>query len=314
MTVLPLALGAMNFGTRIDEPTSFALLDRFVDAGGGWIDTADCYSFWNDPSGHGGQSEELLGRWLAARPGVREKVLLATKTGAEPVEPGSFPGRTTGLSPSAVRDSLHGSLRRLGVDAVDLFWAHKEDRDVPVEDSAVAFGELVRDGLTGRVGVSNHPAWRVERARRAAADAEVAPFSAIQLRKSYLSSRPDITVPGEDHRFGALSDEQLDHAAAHGMDIWAYTPLLRGWFDRTDRILAEPFRHPGTERRMDALTEVAVELGVTRGQVVLAWLIGGTPSIVPILGGSSVAQLDAALVGARLELPAELRARLDAAA
>ena len=81
---LPFALGAMSFGNRIDEGTSFTLLDRFVDAGGVWIDTADCYAFWESPTGHGGTSEELLGRWLAARPGMRDRVKLSTKFGAEP--------------------------------------------------------------------------------------------------------------------------------------------------------------------------------------------------------------------------------------
>ena len=91
MTTSRLVLGAMMFGTTIDETTSFALLDRFVDAGGEWIDTADCYSFWASDSGYGGDSEELLGRWLAARPGARERVKIATKFGAEPRVAGDWP-------------------------------------------------------------------------------------------------------------------------------------------------------------------------------------------------------------------------------
>src|SRR5256885_9053588 len=97
-TQSPLVLGAMMFGTRIDERTSFALLDRFVERGGGWIDTADCYAFWASDTGLGGDSERVLGRWLAARPGVRERVRIATKLGAEPVGPGSWPERRGGLS------------------------------------------------------------------------------------------------------------------------------------------------------------------------------------------------------------------------
>src|SRR5690349_13319342 len=118
----PLVLGAMSFGTLVDEETSFALLDRFVERGGAWIDTADCYSFWASPTGHGGASETVIGRWLAARPGIRDHVRLSTKAGAEPLWPGSWPERRTGLSARALRDAFEGSLRRLGVDTVDLLW------------------------------------------------------------------------------------------------------------------------------------------------------------------------------------------------
>src|SRR5687768_5352337 len=110
----PLVLGAMMFGTAVDENTSFGILDRFVERGGVWIDTADCYSFWASDDGHGGASEHLLGRWFAARPGVRERVRLATKLGAEPLWAGSFPERRAGLSPRAVREAFAGSLDRLG--------------------------------------------------------------------------------------------------------------------------------------------------------------------------------------------------------
>ncbi len=99
-----LALGAMMFGTTLNEQTSFALLDRYVDAGGSWIDTADCYAFWADPSGFGGQSEQLLGRWLAARPGVRDRVRIATKVGCECVTPNSWPEVSEGLAPRRDRE------------------------------------------------------------------------------------------------------------------------------------------------------------------------------------------------------------------
>src|SRR5690349_8726648 len=97
MTVLRLALGTMNFGTQLDDKASFALLDGFVDGGGTIIDTADCYSFWADPSGYGGQSEAVIGRWLAARPGMRDQVTLSTKVGAEPTISGDWPASRQGL-------------------------------------------------------------------------------------------------------------------------------------------------------------------------------------------------------------------------
>src|SRR3990170_4944834 len=101
MTTTPLVLGAMKFGTTVDEATSFALLDRFVERGGEWIDTADCYAFWASDSGYGGDSERLLGRWLAARPGIRDRVKISTKLGAEPKVAGDWPASRTGLSPAA---------------------------------------------------------------------------------------------------------------------------------------------------------------------------------------------------------------------
>src|SRR3954453_10671590 len=107
-----IVLGAMEFGTRIDEATSFALLDRFVERGGRWIDTANNYSFWQHPSGLGGQSEETIGRWLAARPGVRDRVLISTKTGAQPTDPARGLDAAEGLGAATVRASIEQSLRR----------------------------------------------------------------------------------------------------------------------------------------------------------------------------------------------------------
>jgi aryl-alcohol dehydrogenase-like predicted oxidoreductase len=121
-------------------------------------------------------------------------------------------------------------------------------------------------------------------------------------------------VPDQEHRFGWVTDEVLDYVATEpGVALWAYTPLLNGFYTRDDRPLPEAYDHPGTTRRLAALTDVARELGVTRNQVVLAWLAGGDPAITPIVGVSTAAQLEEALAGAALRLPPELRARLDEA-
>ena len=314
MTNPALVLGAMKFGTEIDEDTSFALLDRFVEAGGVWIDTADCYSFWASESGYGGQSELVLGRWLAARPGMRDRVRLSTKVGAEPMDAADWPASREGLSAGVIRSAFEGSLQRLGTDRVDLLWAHMEDRRVAIEETADALSEVVRSGGAPRVGMSNHPAWRVERARARAIAAGGHPVDAMQLSRSYLVPRPGAQPEGQNHRFGIMSDEQVDFAAENGLDLWAYTPLLSGAYDNAAKPISDTYEHSGTERRLAALDAVASELGVSRGQVVLAWLVGGSPSITPILGGSRLEQLDSALQGVALELPPELRGRLDAAA
>lgn len=308
----PLVLGAMFFGTTVDEETSFALLDRFVERGGSWVDTADCYSFWTSETGQGGDSERVLGRWLAARPGIRDRVRISTKVGAEPLWAGSSPRARTGLSRRAVHQAVQGSLGRLGVEHVDLLWLHAEDRTVPIEHTVEAVDELVREGRVGRLGASNHPAWRVERARAHALARGMLPVDAVQLNHSYLAPRPGTTHPGSGHRFGALSDEQRDHADEHGMELWAYGPLLTGIYDNADKPMPEALEHVGTDRRLAALDEVAGQTGATRSQVVFGWLVAH--GIRPMLGGSKLHQLDLALEGAAMTLtPAQLD-RLDTAA
>ncbi|PUB21548.1 aryl-alcohol dehydrogenase-like predicted oxidoreductase [Promicromonospora sp. AC04] len=297
-----LVLGAMMFGTAVDEPTSFAILDRFVDAGGRWIDTADCYAFWASESGYGGQSEDVLGRWFAARPGVRDRVLLSTKFGAEPRDAADWPASRTGLSPAAIREQLAGSLRRLGTDHVDLAWGHMEDRSVPIEETADACAALVSDGVTARVGLSNHPAWRVERARRHAVGQGKEPVSMVQHAYSYLQPRPG-TLTG-NHRFGWLNDDLVDLADVEGLEVWAYTPLLSGAYDNPAKPIPELFDHPGSTRRLAVLDDVAAQVGASRGQVVLAWL--AARGIRPMLGGSKVHQLEAAVEALSLDVPTEL--------
>lgn len=299
----------MMFGTTIDETTSFALLDRFVEAGGEWIDTADCYSFWASASGYGGDSERLLGRWLAARPGVRDRIRISTKFGAEPRVAHDWPASRTGLGAAAIRTQLVSSLERMGLEHVDLAWAHMEDRSVPIEETAEAMDALVADGLARRLGMSNHPAWRVDRARRHALDRGLEPVTALQHSYSYLHPRPGVVPPGQNHRFGMLDDEHLDLAASEGLTVWAYTPLLSGAYDNPAKPIPAAFEHPGTTARLAALDDAARELGATRGQVVLAWLLANR--VTPILGGSKPDQLDAALDGVALELPGEVLARLD---
>jgi aryl-alcohol dehydrogenase-like predicted oxidoreductase len=301
-----LVLGAMTFGTAVDEATAFELLDRFADAGGRWIDTADCYAFWASESGYGGQSEEVLGRWLAARPGMRDRVLLSTKFGAEPRDAAHWPASRTGLSAAAVREQLAGSLRRLGTDHVDLAWAHMEDRSVPVEETADACAALVSEGLAARIGTSNHPAWRVERARRHAVGQGKEPFGVVQHAYSYLQPRPG-TLTG-NHRFGWLDDELVDLAAVEHLDVWAYTPLLSGAYDNPAKPIPEVFDHPGSTRRLAVLDDVAAELDASRGQVVLAWL--AARGIHPMLGGSKPAQLDTALAALALPLTHSQATRL----
>jgi len=310
MTDLPAVLGAMYFGTKTDERTSFALLDRYVEAGGRVIDTANCYAFWANPTGAGGQSEALIGRWLAANPGLREQLTIATKVGAEP----AVPGPIEGLSAATIARESARSLDRLGLDAIDLYWAHAEDRSVDLAETVGAFGELVAAGRVRRLGVSNHPSWRVERANAIAAAHGWTPYTALQLSTSYVQPRPDAPVPGKDHRFGWVTDETRDFVDNHpGMVVWAYSPLIGGSYARADRPFPEVYDHPGTTRRLEVLSTVAKELGATTSQAVLAWLVNDSPRILPIIGASSIDQLDESIAGARLQLTPDQVARLNGA-
>jgi aryl-alcohol dehydrogenase-like predicted oxidoreductase len=307
-----LALGAMLFGSVTDEKTSFAVLDRYVEAGGTFIDTSDNYAFWVD-GGLGGQSEALLGRWRRSR-GVGDEVVIATKLGAAPLAPGTgFVDNPEGLSAKVIREAAERSRERLGVEKLDLLYAHIEDRSVAPEETVGAFGELVAEGTVGLLGASNHAIWRVERARALAAAAGLAGYEVLQYQHSHLRPRTD--VPS-----GLFEDGSLGHAGAElmsclraepGLTLVAYSPLLGGAYVREDKPLPPDYDHPGTPARLAVLREVAKETGASVNQVVLAWQMGGPLPVIPLAGASSVAQLDENLAAVDLELTADQRARLD---
>ncbi|MFI8167464.1 aldo/keto reductase [Streptomyces sp. NPDC085931] len=308
-----LALGAMLFGSVTDEATSFALLDRYVEAGGTFIDTSDNYAFWTD-GGQGGQSEELLGRWRRSR-GIGDEIVIATKLGARPLAPGtSYTDNPEGLSAKVIRESAERSRERLGTERLPLLYAHIEDRTVPLQETVEAFGALVAEGTVGLLGVSNHATWRVERARALAAAAGLPGYEVLQYAHTHLRPRTD--VPD-----GLFPDGSLGHAgpdllsylrAEPGLTLVAYSPLLRGAYTRPERLPAD-FDHPGTPPRLAVLRDVARETGATVNQVVLAWQIGGDLPIVPLAGVSTPAQLEENLAAVDLELSEEQRARLDTA-
>ena len=130
-----MALGTMHFGTRLSATQSREILDAYLDLGGQWIDTANCYAFWGAESGLGGQSETVIGQWLADR-GVRDQVRISTKVGAEPTRPHGFPGAVEGLGRETVNQAIRDSLQRLQTERVDMYWAHMEDREQSVADVA----------------------------------------------------------------------------------------------------------------------------------------------------------------------------------
>jgi aryl-alcohol dehydrogenase-like predicted oxidoreductase len=326
-----LSLGAMLMGSRTDEATSFAILDRFVEAGGTFIDTSGNYAFWVNGT-QGGESEELLGRWRRSR-GIGDEIVIATKVGARPLAPSAgFVGsdgaviEMDGLSAKAIRESAERSMSRMGLARLDLMYAHVQDTSVPLSETVEGFAELVTSGFVGLLGVSNTWSWRVERARALASAAGLPGYEVLQYSYTYLQAfagRPNWLSPDGD--LGTASPELLSYlrdsssgasgsgASGSGLTLVAYSPLLSGGYVREDKPLGAEFDHAGTERRMSAVRGVAAETGATVNQVVLAWMMGGELPVIPLVGASSVAQLEDSLGAVDLELSAEQRSRLDSA-
>jgi aryl-alcohol dehydrogenase-like predicted oxidoreductase len=310
--VSQIALGAMLMGTETDEETSFAVLDRYVEAGGTFIDTANNYAFWISGS-QGGESEQLLGRWLKSR-GVGDDLTIATKVGARPPRPvKEFSEDLEGLSAQVVKESLARSLDNLGRDHVDVYYAHLDDPAVPVEEQVETFGSLVQDGAVGMVGLSNYWIWRIERYRALAAEAGLPGYDVLQYHHTYFRARTDLGgLRSKDGSIGVAEGNLLSYLRAEpGPTLVAYAPLLRGGYVRPER-LDESSDHAGTRARKIALDEVVKQTGATANQVVLSYLMGAEIPTVALVGASSVAQLDENLAAAELELTPDQRQRLDA--
>ncbi|QEO13098.1 aldo/keto reductase [Agromyces intestinalis] len=310
--VSTICLGTMWFGTRTPEPTAFAILDRFVDAGGTFLDTANNYNAWGE--GYGRDSEDVIGRWLASRPGVRDRVRIATKLGAAKRDPklplsSTPPTNFQGLSARVIDAEARLSLRHLGVEHLDVLYGHVDDRDTPLAETVGAFGALQDEGVVGITGISNVAVWRVVEAREEAVRQGIAPYGLVQQQYSY--------VHPEQGRLNFATPELLDYAASTGVDgrppltVVAYSPLHQGALVNPAKSLWGGTNHPTSHERLDRLRGIAAELDVTPNQLALAWMLGGETPVVPIVGASSVAQLEEALGAAELDLDPEVRTRLD---
>ncbi|MFF2277126.1 aldo/keto reductase [Agromyces sp. NPDC058126] len=312
--VSTICLGTMQMGTKIDEATSFAILDRFVEAGGTFIDTANNYSFWD--GGYGRDSEDLLGRWLTSR-GVRDRLRIATKLGAAKADPAlplsnTPPTNFQGLGAATIDWEARESAKHLGVDHLDVVYGHVDDLETPLAETVGAFGALQEEGLVGVAGISNVALWRIVEAREEAIRQGIAPYGLVQQQYSYVYPAPKLG------RQNFVTPELLSYAASTGVDgrpplaVTAYSPLHQGAFTRNDKKLWGGVNHPTTHARIALLREVARDVGATPNQVALAWLLGREVPVIPVAGPSSVAQLEEVLGAAELDLDPEVRARLDA--
>jgi aryl-alcohol dehydrogenase-like predicted oxidoreductase len=323
-TVSQVCLGAMIMGTTTDRETSYEMLDGFLGEGGNFIDTANCYAWWIG-QGQGGESERLLGEWMKERRN-REKIFLATKGGAairnlnglKDAQGNILWDRVRGeyeyLSAPVLRRALEGSLRRLQVETIDLYYVHVDDRVTPIEETLEALDCFVKEGKVRFIGCSNFRTWRLERSLGISRARGWAQYAAVQEEYSYLRPKPDTDFGIGVH----TDDEQLDFLKANeDVALVAYSPLLKGIYDdahKRERYYNWPFYNTDDSRvRLRVLSEMAAQLGVSNNQLVLAWLLHHQPRVIPIIAASGVEQFWHNLGALKIELNAEQMATLNGA-
>lgn len=303
ISVSPLCFGGNVFGWTADAATSFALLDRFVDAGGNFIDTADAYSRWV-PGHSGGESETIIGEWLA-RSGKRNRVVIATKVGSDMGQ-----GKKD-LSGGWIRRAVEDSLRRLRVDVIDLYQSHWDDPTAPMEETLGAYGELVKAGKVRAIGASNFDAARLEQALTVS--------DRLGLPR-YATLQPHFNLVDRGGYEGAL--EAL--CRREGLGVIPYYSLAAGFLTGKYRKAEDAegkARGRSVGKYLDArglrvlaaLDEVAAAHRATPAQVALAWLMARPGITAPIASATGIAQLDELVGATRIALDAATIARLDAA-
>lgn len=303
LVIPPLVLGGNVFGWTVDANRAFVLLDAFIEAGLRMVDTADSYSHWV-PGNQGGESETIIGRWLAQGGERRERALIATKVGKQP--------GLQGLAPATIRKAVEGSLRRLGVERIDLLYAHMDDGEVPLEDSLGAFAQLIEEGKLRAIGASNYGALRLAEALAASARFDLPRYEVIQPEYNLM----------ERH---AYEDGLEALARTENLGVLGYYALASGFLSgkyRREEDLASGAARTHAVRKylngrglrvLAALDEVAAAHAASPAQIALAWLLARPGFSAPIASATSLAQLGEMVAATRLELAADEISRLDAA-
>jgi len=277
----PLVLGGNVFGWTVDKVQSFRILDAFADAGGVMIDTADVYSAWVDGN-RGGESETIIGEWLR-HSGKRDKVLIATKVGMLDGEGG------TGLAPARIAAAAEASLRRLGVDTIDLYFAHQDDETVPQGDVLAAFEVLIQAGKVRALGASNFHAARLKSALDVAMRNGLPHYRVLQPEYNLVSR----------HRF---EGELEDICITHNIGVIPYYGLASGFLTGKYRSPADygksvrggrmaAFLEGKGQAMLAAMDEVAAETDASLAQIALAWLAAQPGVTAPIASATSVEQV-----------------------
>jgi aryl-alcohol dehydrogenase-like predicted oxidoreductase len=289
------------FGWTIDEERSFAVLDAYAQAGGNFIDTADSYG--RGGPGGAGESERIIGRWMAAR-GNREQLVIATKVGISP--------DLRGLSEATIRSGIEGSLERLGIDTVDLYYAHRDDPDTPIAETLGAFGALMREGSIRHAAASNYSAERLSEALRIGEREEMAGYVALQPHYNLMER-------------GEYEGELAAVCERNGLACLPYFALARGFLSgkySRDGALPEGPRAAGVrdsyfnERGfavLDALRRIAAAHDTTVAAVALAWLLAAPTVLAPIASATSPEQLSELLPSVGLALTVEELEQLNSA-
>jgi aryl-alcohol dehydrogenase-like predicted oxidoreductase len=301
LDVFELCLGGNVFGWTLDEQRSFAVLDAYVAAGGNFIDTADSYGR-RGPNGPG-ESERIIGRWMAARAN-RDQLVIATKVGSSPDLPG--------LSPATISQGARRSLQRLGTEQIDLYYAHKDDPQTPLEQTLAAFGELIEEGLVRYAAASNYDAARLQAALSLGERDGMA---------SYVALQPHYNLLERD----AYERELAPVCARHGLACFPYFGLAQGFLTGKYRPDAEHVDSPRAagvrDRYLDerglavlrALDAIAAEHDVPPAAVALAWLREQPTVLAPIASATSPDQVEDLVASARLSLSQGDRERLSEA-
>lgn len=301
ISVVNAPLGAMFLGTKQSRDESFALLDYYFGRGGNFIDSANIYAHWVGPQWHGGESEAVLGDWMKAR-GNRQQLVIATKVG---FEYGDVP---QSLTARRIREECDKSLKRLGVDTIDLYFAHVDDLTVPVEESLNAFAELVKAGKVRTVGASNFTTGRLATANAYAAANSLPRYEVLQPRHTYLRPRHDAGFGGQL----PLTPDMATYCHANGISMMPYSSGLGGAYKaRADRPLPQAYDSADSTARLAALSEIAAETGSTPHQIVFALL--AAQGMLPLVAGSTIKQLGESLDAVDIQLTAGQIARLEAA-
>ena len=294
----PLVLGGNVFGWTADEPTSFAVLDAFVAGGGNAIDTADVYSAWAPGHAGGGQSETVIGKWLARR-GRRDDVLIFTKVGME------LAPDKKGLSKAYIKQAVEASLRRLQTDYIDLYQSHKDDETLPVTEPLEAYAELIQEGKVRAIGASNFKPARLQ----AALD------GSQQGLPRYESLQPEYNLYDRE----AFEKDDLPIVQASGIGVIPYFGLAAGFLTgkyRSEADLGQSPRGAGIGNKylndkgfniLKALDAVAARHGIKQAQVALAWLMQAPGITAPIASATSPAQVQELLKALEVQLtPADV--------
>ena len=279
ISVSALAFGTDSIGSKIDRETSFRLLDLFREQGGTFIDTGNFYAAWL-PGCQGGESETTIGLWMKDR-AARNEMVVSTKLGFD------YPGCAGGLSATEIERECEKSLRRLQTERLDLFYAHRDDPQTPLEETMAAFDRLIKAGKVRAIGASNLRVWRIAEANTVSRDHKWAQYSVVEQRHTYLRPRH-----GAD--FGpqiCINEDLKDYCRSSGLAPVGYSILLQGAYTRSDRPVPAQYAGPEADERLAALRQVAQEVGADPNQVIIAWMRQSDPPVLPIIAGSRPEQL-----------------------